>query len=80
MVVVRPASPPLPDEAELRERYGLSPREAEVALLLARGRSSREISQLLAISPHTARHHAENALGKIGAPGRKAIALRLLAD
>lgn len=80
MVVARPAIPLLPDEAALRERYGLTSRQAEVAILLARGRSNREIADELVISRHTARHHAQRALEKIGAESRKALALHLLAD
>lgn len=80
LVVVRPVVPSLPDDSELRERYGLTPRQAEVALLLARGHSNREIADRLAISPHTARHHAQTVLEKTGAPSRKALALHLLED
>jgi DNA-binding CsgD family transcriptional regulator len=80
MVVVRPAVPPLPDPATLQERYDLTPRQAEVALLVAGGRSNREVADALEISEHTARHHAQRALEKIGADSRKALAMRLLAD
>ncbi len=80
LVVVRPVVPPLPDEVELRERYGLTPRQSEVAILLARGHSNRDIADRLTISPHTARHHAQRVLEKTGAPSRKALALHLLAD
>lgn len=80
LVVVQPATPSLPDEAQLRERYGLTVRQAEVALLLAHGRSNREIAEGLEISPHTARHHAQRVLEKIGAASRKALALHFLAD
>lgn len=80
MVTVHPAVPLLPGEAELRERYGLTARQAEVARLLARGRSNREIANRLGISPHTARHHAQRVLEKVGAPSRKPLALHLLAD
>ena len=80
LVVVRPAVPPLPDEEHLRDRYGLTPRQAEVATLLARGHSNREIAERLTISPHTARHHAQRVLEKTGAPSRKALALKFLED
>ena len=80
LVVVRPAVPPLPDGPELRERYSLTPRQAEVATLLARGHSNREIAERLTISPHTARHHAQRVLEKTGAPSRKALALKFLED
>lgn len=80
LVIVRPSSPPLPSGAELRDRYALTHRQAEVALLLAQGRSNGQIAELLDISPHTARHHAQRVIQKVGVPGRKAIALRLLSD
>lgn len=80
MVVIQPAVPPLPARRELRSRYGLTPRQAEIALLLARGRSNREIAGTLMISQHTVRHHAQRALEKIGCSSRKALALRLLSD
>jgi DNA-binding CsgD family transcriptional regulator len=80
LVVVRPAVPPLPDQELLQERYGLTARQAEVAVLLARGGSNREIAERLVISPHTARHHAQRVLEKVGAKSRKALALHLLAD
>lgn len=80
LVVVRPAVPPLPDQRALQQRYGLTARQAEVALLLARGHSNREIAERLTISPHTARHHAQRVLEKVEAKSRKALALHLLAD
>lgn len=80
LVVVRPAAPPLPDASELRERYGLTPRQAEVATLLIRGCSNREIADRLTISPHTARHHAQRVLEKTRLHSRKALALHLLGD
>lgn len=80
LVVVRPAAPPLPDEERLRDRYGLTPRQAEVATLLARGHSNREIADRLTISPHTARHHAQRVLEKTGARSRKALALKFLEE
>lgn len=77
-VVVQPVLPPLPDEAELQKRYGLTARQAEVALLLARGLSNRAVAERLSISPHTARHHAQRVLEKVGTNSRKALALDLL--
>jgi DNA-binding CsgD family transcriptional regulator len=67
------------DEAALRERFGLSRAEARVACLLARGCTNAEISKRLFISPHTARHHTEKILRKLGVESRAAAAARLLA-
>jgi DNA-binding NarL/FixJ family response regulator len=44
---------------------GLTRREAQVARLLARGRSNQAIAQELNISAHTARHHTQRILSKL---------------
>lgn len=69
----------LPSIEEIRERFFLTRREAEVALLLAEGLSNAELADRLYISPHTARHHVESVLSKLEVPGRSAVAARLLA-
>ena len=76
----QPAGPALPEAARLRSRYGLSRREAEVALLIAEGLANDEIAARLFISPHTARRHTEQVLDKLGLRSRKALALKLLQD
>jgi DNA-binding NarL/FixJ family response regulator len=50
---------------DLRNRYGLTRREAEVAMLLAKGRSNSAIAAELRISAHTARHHTQRILAKL---------------
>lgn len=72
------APPALPDSEAVRARHGLTKREAEVALLLAEGLSNAEIAERLFVSPHTARHHVENVLSKLGINSRAAVAARLL--
>lgn len=44
----------------------LTPREEEVAKLIAEGNSAREIARLLVISPKTVERHRENILLKLG--------------
>ena len=59
---------------------GLTPREAEVLALLARGYTNREIAAALVISVRTAGVHVSHILRKLGAPNRleaAAIAHRL---
>jgi DNA-binding CsgD family transcriptional regulator/tetratricopeptide (TPR) repeat protein len=78
-----------PPEAEapkggqrLEETLGLTPREAEVLALLARGYTNREIAATLVISVRTAGVHVSHILRKLGAPNRleaAAIAHRLSA-
>ena len=48
-----------------KNRYGLTPREVEVAKLLAVGRSNQAIARELSISQHTARHHTQRILAKL---------------
>jgi DNA-binding CsgD family transcriptional regulator len=65
----------------LEETLGLTPREAEVLTLVARGYTNREIAATLVISVKTASVHVSHILRKLGAPNRReaaAIAHRLL--
>lgn len=68
----------LPTAEQVQARFGLSPREAEVALLLAEGLDNKTIAERLHISPHTARRHTERVLRGLGVPSRAAVAMRLL--
>lgn len=77
VVELERAGPPLPRLDDLVVRCGLTRREAEVALLLARGGSDREIARRLALSPHTIRKHAEHIFDKLRLHSRKALLLRL---
>jgi DNA-binding CsgD family transcriptional regulator len=43
----------------------LTDREREVLQLILDGRTTREIAELLAISPHTATHHRANLMRKL---------------
>jgi HD-GYP domain-containing protein (c-di-GMP phosphodiesterase class II) len=54
---------------------GLTPREVEVLVELARGRTNKEIASSLGIAVRTANHHVENIYGKIGVTTRAAAAL-----
>jgi DNA-binding CsgD family transcriptional regulator/tetratricopeptide (TPR) repeat protein len=49
---------------------GLSPREAQILKLIARGLSNREIGQELTISEHTAANHVRSILRKTGSANR----------
>jgi DNA-binding CsgD family transcriptional regulator len=65
---------------DMEEILGLTPREAEVLKLVARGYTNREIAQTLVISVKTAGVHVSNILRKLDAPNRleaAAIAHRL---
>lgn len=58
--------------ATLQSTYGLTPREIQVAMLVAQGRSNVAIAAALRISPHTARHHTQRVLAKLGVHSRAA--------
>jgi len=49
--------PPLPREAARQAFGGLTAREREVAALIAQGKTSREIADLLVVSERTAEVH-----------------------
>jgi DNA-binding CsgD family transcriptional regulator/tetratricopeptide (TPR) repeat protein len=70
-----------PDRKQgMEELLDLTPREAEVLTLLARGYTNREIAAALVISVRTAGVHVSHILRKLGAPNRleaAAIAHRL---
>jgi DNA-binding response OmpR family regulator len=67
-----PRPGPLSDEA-LRERYGLTARQTEVARLLGEGCSNAEIASRLEMSYYTARNHTEQVLAKLGVASRAAV-------
>ncbi len=54
---------------------GLTEREIEVLVLVARGHTNKQIAQVLGISPRTAQHHVIHIYGKIGVGSRAAAAL-----
>lgn len=68
----------LPTEEQVCMHLGLTPRQAEVALLLAEGLTDKDIAEQLQISPHTARRHTEHVLSKLNLSSRAGVALRLL--
>lgn len=69
------------DLARLRSAASLTPREAEVLLWLARGKSNRDIGEILSVSPRTVDKHLEQIYVKLGVENRAAAvaaALRAL--
>jgi DNA-binding response OmpR family regulator len=69
----------LSDE-EIRSRYGLTPRQLEVARLLAEGLTNGEIAETLGTSYYTARNHAEQVLRRLGVASRAAVGTMFFAD
>ncbi|MEE7459357.1 DNA-binding response regulator [Methylorubrum populi] len=67
----------------LRERLPITGREAEVLLWLSRGKSSRDIGEILGLSPRTVTKHLEGIYAKLGVENRtaaSAVAARHLRD
>lgn len=76
VVVIEPARPE--DVAWLNvASYGLTPREEEVVGLVARGRTTREISAEIFVSEHTVQRHIQNSFEKVGVRNRGELVKRL---
>lgn len=74
VLVTVDALPPSP----AKDALGLTPRQREVALLLARGRSNKAIARELGIRPKTARRHTEDVLHRLGIARRSEVAALLV--
>jgi DNA-binding NarL/FixJ family response regulator len=62
------------EEAFLRQYLSLTTREAEVLIWIARGKSNRDISDILGISPRTVNKHLEQIFTKLGVENRASAA------
>jgi DNA-binding CsgD family transcriptional regulator len=60
-----------------KKRSELTPRERQVASLLAEGKPQREIARQLVISRHTAYVHVRNVRAKLGVDSAFEAALQL---
>jgi DNA-binding NarL/FixJ family response regulator len=56
----------------------LTPREAEILRLVARGLSNRDIATIVVLSEKTVRNHVERTYAKIGAANRVGASLYAL--
>ncbi len=61
---------PIIPEKDVFERYGLSPRERELILLVLQGRNNSEIAETLFISVSTVKSHLSNIYEKFGVKNR----------
>jgi len=68
---------PSPVDEAAAARYGLSPRELDVARLLAGGLQAKEIADGLGLSVHTVMNHLRNGYAKCGAGNRIEFLRRL---
>jgi DNA-binding CsgD family transcriptional regulator len=64
----------------LRDRFDLTQRETEVAVLLADRYSNHELAERLGISEHTARHHTESVMRKLGVADRRQLRQAVLVN
>ncbi len=76
LVVERRAARRLTSD-NVQQRFGLSPRQAEVALLLAQGHTTADIAKMLDLTTHTVRHHAEQVLQRLNVRTRQQAMVRL---
>jgi DNA-binding NarL/FixJ family response regulator len=61
-------------EALLQQRLGLTAREAEVLLWISRGKSNRDIGEILGLRPATVTKHLEQIYTKLGVENRASAA------
>jgi DNA-binding CsgD family transcriptional regulator len=61
-------------QAAKHQHDGLTAREREVAILIARGKTNREIADTLVVSPRTVDNHVANVLSKLGFTSRSQVA------
>ena len=71
--------PHSPSEESIRVKFGLSRREAQVAVLLADRRTDAEIAAALGISWHTVRSHVERIFAALECHTRRDAAAKLKA-
>jgi DNA-binding NarL/FixJ family response regulator len=68
--LMKPAAPPV----------GISPREHQLLVLMAKGLTAKEISDQLGISIHTTDTHTRNLFAKLGVHNRASAVARALQD
>ena len=62
----------------LKAQFGLTTREAEVLVWVARGKSNRDIGEILGLSPRTVNKHLEQVFSKLGVENRASAAAAAL--
>lgn len=78
LILERPVSEVI-TEARARQ-FGLTARQAQVAVRIARGMRTKEIAADLGLRPTTTAHHIERAMNRLGARNRAAVGPALRGD
>jgi len=60
----------------LQQRFELTQREAEVLIWIAKGKSNKDIGEILGLSPRTVNKHLEQIFIKLGVENRASAAVR----
>jgi len=63
-------------EDALRQHFGLTQRESEVLVWISRGKSNRDIGDILGLSPRTVNKHLEQVYAKLGVENRASAAIK----
>jgi DNA-binding CsgD family transcriptional regulator len=72
---------PSPQSTSIRlEAYGVTPREREIAILLAQGLTNPEIARRLVLSPYTVQDHTKSLFEKTGVSSRQELVARVFLD
>ena len=64
------------DDETLRQAFGLTTRESEVLLWIAKGKSNRDIGDILGLSARTVNKHLEQIYVKLGVENRASAAVK----
>ncbi|MCB9992848.1 MAG: response regulator [Hyphomicrobiaceae bacterium] len=62
-------------ERILQQSFALTPRESEVLIWIARGKSNRDVGDILGLSPRTVNKHLEQVFSKLGVENRASAAV-----
>lgn len=65
---------PSQEAVQLRDRLGLTAREAEVLMWIGHGKANRDIASILGLSPRTVNKHLEQVFTKLGVENRATAA------
>ena len=74
----KPFAPDFSSATPLVAALGLTPREAEVLLWVAQGKSNGEIGTILGAAESTVKKHLNNMFNKLGADNRNSVTVRAL--